>query len=201
MVTRSTALARAPTEAAGPRGIAPMSHAEEPRETGGAADNGADAPVRYRMEEVVRRTGLTPRAIRYYEEMGLLSPSGRTAGGFRLFTEDEIAQLVRVKELQTLLGFSLAEIKETLHADAVRAGLRQAYARTTDPAARRALVEQGIGLIQSQVRIIEERMARLARLRDEYQERLARLRALREQAAAEQGETPRTDREGTREER
>jgi DNA-binding transcriptional MerR regulator len=178
-----------------------MSHAEEPRGSTGAADNGAGAPVRYRMEEVVRRTGLTPRSIRYYEEMGLLSPCGRTAGGFRLFTEDEIAQLARIKELQTLLGFSLAEIKETLHADAVRAGLRQAYARATDPATRRALIEQGIDLVQSQVRIIDERMARLARLRDEYQERLARLRALREQVAAEQGEAPHTDRAGTREQR
>lgn len=142
------------------------------------------------MEEVVRRTGLTPRAIRYYEEMGLLSPSGRTAGGFRLFDEVEIAQLVRIKELQTLLGFSLAEIKETLHVDAVRAELRQAYAQATNPRVRRELVDQGIKLIQSQTRIIDERMARLAKLHEEYRERLTRLRALHEQITREQGDAP-----------
>ena len=146
--------------------------------------------ARFRMEEVVRRTGLTPRAIRYYEEMGLLSPSGRTAGGFRLFDEGEIAQLVRIKELQALLGFSLAEIKEALHVDAVRGELRQAYAQATNPQVRRELVDQGIELIQSQTRIIDERMARLAKLHEEYRERLNRLRALHEQITREQGDAP-----------
>lgn len=139
----------------------------------------------FRMEDVGRRTGLTPRAIRYYEEMGLLAPSGRTAGGFRLYTEAEIAQLLKIKELQTLLGFSLAEIKETLHAEAVRAELRQAYAQATDPRVRLELLEQGAGLVHSQMRIIDERMARLAKLREEYREREERLRTLREQVTRE----------------
>lgn len=151
------------------------------------------------MEEVVRRTGLTPRAIRYYEEMGLLSPSGRTAGGFRVFTEAEIAVLLRIKELQTLLGFSLAEIKDTLHSDAVRAELRQAYAQAEDAQTRLRLVEQGIELTQSQLRIIDERMARLKRLRGEYEERLERLLALKEQVtAAAREETPGADQAHTR---
>jgi len=150
-----------------------------------AVDEGG-IPVRYRMEDVVRRTGLTPRSIRYYEEMGLLSPSARTAGGFRLFTEEEIARLLQIKELQSLLGFSLAEIKETLHHDTVRAELRQRYDRTTDPAVRREVIDRAAGLAQSQVRIIDERMARLAKLRDEHQERLKRLRKLREELDQEQ---------------
>jgi MerR family transcriptional regulator, repressor of the yfmOP operon len=145
-----------------------------------------EIPVRYRMEDAVRRTGLTPRSIRYYEEMGLLNPSARTAGGFRLFTEAEIARLLQIKELQTLLGFSLAEIKETLHLDAVRAELRQAWDRTSDPAVRWGLIDRAAGLAQSQVRIIDERMARLAKLRDEHQERLKKLRTMREELEQEQ---------------
>lgn len=144
-----------------------------------------DAPQACRMEDAVRRTGLTPRAIRYYEEMGLLAPPGRTAGGFRLFTEAEIAQLLRIKELQTLLGFSLAEIKETLHVEAARAELRQAYRQTTDPTARRRIVEQGIALIQSQVRMIDERTGRLTKLREEYQELLDRLKTMRKELSGE----------------
>lgn len=143
-----------------------------------------------RMEEVVRRTGLTPRAIRYYEEMGLLSPSGRTAGGFRLYDDVEIAQLIRIKELQTLLGFSLAEIKHILRVDTARAGLRQAYATTADPRIRRDLVDRGIGLIQSQMRVIDERTARLGKLRAEYEERLGRLRALQGTMSRERGAAP-----------
>ncbi|HLJ60162.1 MAG TPA: MerR family transcriptional regulator [bacterium] len=148
----------------------------------------ADAPASYRMEEIVRRTGLTPRAIRYYEEMGLLSPSGRTAGGFRLFTDTEIAQLLRIKELQTLLGFSLAEIKETLQADAARAELRQAYEQATDPATRLGLVQQATSLAQTRVRIINERMARLAKLHEEVEQSLARLSTRHEQLLRELAE-------------
>jgi MerR family transcriptional regulator, repressor of the yfmOP operon len=158
-------------------------------------------PPRFRMEDVVRRTGLTPRAIRYYEEMGLLSPSGRTAGGFRLFTEEEIARLLRIKELQSLLGFSLAEIKETLHVDAVRAELRQAFHQSTDLETRRDLLDQAVGAVQSQMRIIDERMARLAKLREEQRERLARIQTLREQLAREQESAPPSPRHQARNKR
>lgn len=157
----------------------------KPRVTNGDAGV-QETPPRYRMEDAVRRTGLTPRAIRYYEEMGLLSPAGRTAGGFRLFTEEEIARLLRIKELQTLLGFSLAEIKETLHVEAVRAEIRQAYEHTTDVATRRELLDQARGVVLSQMRIIDERMARLAKLREEQRERMARIQTLRDQLAREQ---------------
>lgn len=139
--------------------------------------------TQYRMEEVAKRTGLTPRAIRYYEELGLLRPSGRTAGGFRLFTEADIDHLLRINELQTLLGFSLAEIKQTLQFDAMRAEVREAYHGTTDPAIRRELLDQAHGFIQSQIRIIDERMERLAKLREELRERLNRVEARRAELA------------------
>ncbi|HLW60275.1 MAG TPA: MerR family transcriptional regulator [bacterium] len=144
----------------------------------------ADSGVQCRMEEVVRRTGLTPRAIRYYEEFGLLHPSGRTAGGFRLFTEGDIALLMRINELQTLLGFSLAEVKQTLHVDSMLAEVREAYFGTSDPNTRLALLDQAFGLIQSQIRIIDERMVRLAKLREEQLERLSRVRGRRAELGA-----------------
>lgn len=140
-------------------------------------DPSAATVPQHRMEEVAKRTGLTPRAIRYYEELGLLRPSGRTAGGFRLFTEADIIQLLRINELQTLLGFSLAEIKETLQADAMRAEVREAYLGATDPAVRKDLLDRAAGLILSQIQIIDERMGRLEKLREEHVERLNRVKA------------------------
>ncbi len=145
----------------------------------------ADTSPQHRMEEVARRTGLTPRAIRYYEELGLLRPSGRTAGGFRLFTEADIGQLLRINELQTLLGFSLAEIKQTLQVDAMRAEVREAYLGTTDPAVRQELLDQAFGLIQAQIRIIDERIGRLTKLREEHEERLNRVRVRQAEVAEE----------------
>lgn len=159
---------------------------ETPAEPGDAPSGGIGfapelAGPLHRMEDVVKRTNLTPRAIRYYEEVGLLTAASRTAGGFRLFTEADVALLQRIKELQTLLGFSLAEIKETLRIDAVRAEIREAYAQATDARTRLGLLDRAEPALQSQLALIDERVGRLTQLRTEYAERLARLRTVREQ--------------------
>lgn len=154
---------------------------------GGVGMAGQSAEALFRMEDVVKRTGLTPRAIRYYEEVGLLTAPSRTAGGFRLFTEADVVLLQRIKELQTLLGFSLAEIKDSLYVDAARAELREAYAQATDPQTRLGVLDRGEHLVQSQIGIIDERVGRLTQLRSEYAERLERLRTLRAQILS--GET------------
>ena len=111
-----------------------------------------------------------------------------------MFTESDVASLLRVNELQTLLRFSLAEVKQTLDVDAIRAEVREAYFGTNDPAARQELLDQASGLIQSQIRIIDERMARLAKLRDEQQDRLDRIRARQEQLAEERRDSASTNR-------
>lgn len=63
--------------------------------------------------EVADRTGLSLRTIRYYEEIGLVIPSSRTQGGFRLYTEPDVARLNLVKRMKPL-GFSLEEMRDLL---------------------------------------------------------------------------------------
>ncbi|GAA1979108.1 MerR family transcriptional regulator [Isoptericola halotolerans] len=63
--------------------------------------------------EVAERTGLSLRTIRYYEEVGLVIPSARSHGGFRLYTESDIARLMLVKRMKPL-DFSLDEMRELL---------------------------------------------------------------------------------------
>lgn len=60
--------------------------------------------------EVASQTGLSLRTIRYYEEMGLVTPSARSTGGFRLYTEEDVARLQVVKRMKPL-DFSLEEMK------------------------------------------------------------------------------------------
>ena len=60
-------------------------------------------------------TGLTVKSIRYYESIGLLKPSPRTAGGYRLFSEDDIFRLQQIQYYK-VLKFSLKEIAEILDA-------------------------------------------------------------------------------------
>jgi len=63
--------------------------------------------------EVAERTGLSLRTIRYYEEVGLVVPSARTAGGFRLYTVDDVERLLVVKRMKPL-DFSLEEMRDLL---------------------------------------------------------------------------------------
>jgi DNA-binding transcriptional MerR regulator len=70
--------------------------------------------------EVAERVGLSLRTVRYYEEMGLLTPAGRTEGGFRLYTEEQVERLGLIKRMKPL-GFSIEEMTELLDArDTVR---------------------------------------------------------------------------------
>ncbi len=65
------------------------------------------------MGELARRTGLSVQALRYYDEIGLLSPSRRTEGGHRLYAAGDVVRLQRVKSLRAL-GFTLREVREYL---------------------------------------------------------------------------------------
>ena len=60
---------------------------------------------------VAEQTGLSVDTIRFYQRIGLLPQPARSAGGFRLFTEREINNLLFIQHAQEL-GFSLTEIKQ-----------------------------------------------------------------------------------------
>ncbi len=64
-----------------------------------------DERTYYTIEQVATRTGLTKRTLRYYEEVGLLPPTGRTEGNYRRYSESDVQRLERIKELRDLLGF------------------------------------------------------------------------------------------------
>lgn len=63
--------------------------------------------------QVAERTGLSLRTIRFYEENGLVIPTARSEGGFRLYSEDDVARLEVIKRMKPL-GFSLEEMHELL---------------------------------------------------------------------------------------
>ena len=70
-------------------------------------------PAVWKVGELARRTGLSVRALHYYEEIGLLSPSQRTDSGHRLYTAGDVVRLQQIKSLRAL-GLSLREIRESL---------------------------------------------------------------------------------------
>lgn len=63
--------------------------------------------------ELADKTGLSLRTIRHYDEVGLLKASGRTEGGFRIYTQEDLSRLILIRRMKPL-GFSLEEMTELL---------------------------------------------------------------------------------------
>ncbi|HSO50923.1 MAG TPA: MerR family transcriptional regulator, partial [Acidimicrobiia bacterium] len=97
----------------------------------------------HQIGAVAERLDLSLRTIRYYEEIGLVSPSGRTEGGFRLYTESDIERLRLVKVLKPI-GMSLEAMSELLEcADRLGSG----HGEDLEEVGKRleAVVEMAIG--------------------------------------------------------
>ena len=136
------------------------------------ADAGSSADPRYQIGEVAQRTGLTQRTLRFYEEKGLLTPTDRMEGGFRLYSDSDIGRVELIKQLQGLLGFTLAEIKEMVEAEELRAQIRATRRPDRDLPERRQRVEQVIAALRRQLEVVEPKIEQLVDMRREIRERL-----------------------------
>ncbi len=68
----------------------------------------------YLPHEFAKRAGVTIRALHHYDRLGLLKPSGRTAAGYRVYSDRDFARLEQIVALK-FIGFPLSQIREILH--------------------------------------------------------------------------------------
>ncbi|WP_435737256.1 MerR family transcriptional regulator [Cellulosimicrobium sp. PMB13] len=121
---------------------------------------------------VAERTGLSLRTLRHYDEVGLVRPSGRSDGGFRLYTEDDVERLLLVRRMKPL-GFSLEEMADLLDVADQLAAHDDASATSKDGSPDDALRDR----LAAYVRAAEERRADLARKLEWADELIALLRS------------------------
>ncbi|AIQ70161.1 MerR family transcriptional regulator [Paenibacillus graminis] len=69
--------------------------------------------IYWKVGDIANLTGLTVRTLRFYDQIGLFSPSGQTESGHRLYNELDLARLHQILSLKEL-GLSLEEIKSVL---------------------------------------------------------------------------------------
>jgi MerR family transcriptional regulator, repressor of the yfmOP operon len=115
-----------------------------------------------RIQEVANESGLTPRAIRYYEELGLLAPAARSEGAYRLYDAEDVERLRTIRGLREDAGLSLAEIRQLLEDEAARAQLRVRFRAATGQAERRQILQAAIAQVDLQIGSLRDKIARLS---------------------------------------
>jgi DNA-binding transcriptional MerR regulator len=125
------------------------------------------------------RAGVSERALRYYQELGLITPSACTPGGLRRYSKDDLARVDRIRQLQTLLGLNLDEIAVVLRNEDRLAEIRRAYhgERTSD-ADRRELLAESLTLQQDLRATVEAKRSAIEGFLADLDARIARTRDL-----------------------
>ena len=114
-----------------------------------------------RIQEVAATLGLTARTIRYYEEIGLLTPAARSEGDYRLYDADDVERLRFIKDLRDEAGFSLAEIGRMLEDEAARTRNRARFRSSRDAVERRAIVDDALARVEAQISSLQAKAERL----------------------------------------
>jgi MerR family transcriptional regulator, repressor of the yfmOP operon len=133
---------------------------------------------RYRIGDLAKLTGTTPRTIRYYEEIGLLaSDRPREPGAHRTYGEEDLERVRELLRLRELLGVSLEELRELAAAESARASLRREWHEgIEDPVRQRQVLEQALGHIDSQLALLRHRKDEIEKLSEELKSRRRRVR-------------------------
>jgi DNA-binding transcriptional MerR regulator len=132
------------------------------------------APEYLQIGELAEQTGLTQRTLRYYEEIGLLDPPSRMAGGFRLYSPQDVSRIQQIVRLKQLLGFSLAEIKTIITAQEELSELRSRYHADPDARHRLAALDRAETIVRRQLDLIDQKIEQMQTMRAELTAKLAR---------------------------
>jgi MerR family transcriptional regulator, repressor of the yfmOP operon len=124
------------------------------------------------------RAGVSERALRYYQQIGLLVPA-RTTGGLRRYSEDDLARVARIRELQTLLGLNLDEIAVVLRNEDRIAQIRLSYHdERTSEAERRELIRECLTLAEDLRATVRAKRDALDEFLTDLDTRIGKARAL-----------------------
>lgn len=124
-----------------------------------------------RIGQLARESGVSAKTLRYYEEIDLLRPAGRTVSGYRLYDDEVVRRLRFVRRAQTL-GLSLADIRAILE--------------ISDEG--RVPCEHVVGIVDRELKRIAAQVRRLRELRGELRDLRARLAGALESGSARPGQ-------------
>lgn len=104
------------------------------------------APRRLRIGEAAQRAGVSTRTLRYYEQLGLLPEAPRTPGGNRSYTDHDVETLLRIRDLQTVVGLDLDQIRTVVEAERRIDELRTQWRRGVSRERQEAILNEAIDI-------------------------------------------------------
>ncbi len=120
-----------------------------------------------RIGEVAARTGLTPRTIRYYEQIGLLpDPAERVSRQHRHYDADDVEQLELIVALRDLLGLTLGEMCRTVGAGGTWFAPDRPWEASSSMIERSAMLDEALAQVDLQLTRVRIRTADLAALEE-----------------------------------
>lgn len=141
-------------------------------------------PLLLRIGEVAKLTDLTTRTLRYWEELGLVVPSSYGSNGERLYSATDMNSVTRIRDLQRLLGFSLAEVRVVLETEEVHVLDRiKSEFRSSSPSRGRQseLLDEAITANDQLMARLDDTLSRIQAFRAERLQSATRLRARRKE--------------------
>jgi DNA-binding transcriptional MerR regulator len=121
----------------------------------------SDPAASFRIGEIADTVGVSTRTVRYYEQVGLMAPSSYSTGGSRRYCDADRQRIARIRELQSVMGFNLDEIREILQADDRLAELTTEYRKGVSKTRQKAMVREAARLNR---RMQEQTITKMATL-------------------------------------
>lgn len=131
--------------------------------------------MKYKIDDVAKECGVTKRSIRYYEEIGLVSPPERSEGGYRLYTQEHIDRIKKIVDARDVLGFSLQEIQQILSIREEIEKRRQDYRQIEDEKEKRIKLQEFEQVLAKQLKMVDQKLEKMIEIRkdmDSYYQRV-----------------------------
>ncbi len=128
-----------------------------------------------RIGEIAERTGVTPRTIRYYEELGLLPTTDREQGKHRTYTDADVDRIRELTRLRDLLGLSLEELRSMIVAEDTRAEIRRRFHETESRDEQLDLLDSAQTNVELQIALVRRKLEDLHELEADLVDRRKRI--------------------------
>lgn len=114
-----------------------------------------------KIDDVAKKSGLSKRTIRYYEEIDLLPAPPRSEGGIRMYSEEHVDYLKRITVIKDVLGFSLQELQHFLSLRDTFENQRANYKKVKSPVDQKDKLNEMIDIIDEQLNVLENKIQKI----------------------------------------